>query len=443
MVAVEQAIRVLREGKLDGRICQIYGEDSARLPKYRNRFLQILEGFCKEFCADGEKRAENGEYFGAEREVVIASAPGRTELGGNHTDHQNGNVLAGSVNLDVIVCASMNHTEQIRIVSEGYPPDEVDLSDLTLQAAEANQTAALIRGIAAAMDKRGFHVQGFDAYMASSVLGGSGLSSSAAYEVAVATVMNHFFCSDRLDAVEIAKIGQYAENVYFGKPCGLLDQMASSVGGIVAVDFKQPGHPEVVCVPYDMKKSGYALCLVDTGGNHKDLTDAYAAIPEEMKRVAKAFGKEVLREVEEKQFFEALPRLRETCGDRAILRAMHFFEENRRAVEEKEALERGQFEEFLRLVNASGRSSALYLQNVDSGATPARQEILLALAMAEKLLAGKGAVRVHGGGFAGTIQAFVPAEMLQQFKMGMEHVFGESACHVLNIRPAGGVVFMA
>lgn len=431
MIALEQAELSLHTGKADERLCEVYGcmAGSPELPEYRNRLLHVLTGFRTE--------------FGRVDEVELFSAPGRTELGGNHTDHQHGNVLAASVNLDIVACAAPNDSMVVRIQSEGYPLDEIDLTDLTPHPEETNKTAALIRGVAAAAHKLGHEIKGFDAYMTSNVLSGSGLSSSAAYETMIGVIMNRFFCESKLTAVDIAKIGQYAENIYFGKPCGLMDQMASSVGGIVAIDFADQNEPKVRKITYDMHASEHSLCIVDTGGDHAELTGDYAAIPREMGEIAAAFGKTVLREVDEAEFLKAIPSLRRQCGDRAVLRAMHFFAENRRAVAEKEALEKGNFEKFRQLVMESGKSSAMYLQNVYTGVNPEKQEMSVALALAESILDGRGAARVHGGGFAGTIQAFVPNDMLTYFKTTMESVLGKDTCHVLTIRPAGGVVLLS
>ena len=430
MIRLEQAELSLHTGKADERLCEVYGcmAGSPELPDYRNRLLHVLTGF----------RAQ----FGAADEIALFSAPGRTELGGNHTDHQHGNVLAASVNLDIVACAAPQDSMIVRIQSEGYPLDEIDLTDLTPHPEETNKTAALIRGVAAAAHKLGHEIKGFDAYMTSNVLSGSGLSSSAAYETMIGVIINRFFCESKLTAVDIAKIGQYAENIYFGKPCGLMDQMASSVG-IVAIDFANQNEPTVRKIIYDLQASEHSLCIVDTGGDHAELTGDYAAIPREMSEVAAAFGKTVLREVDEAEFLKSIPSLRRQCGDRAVLRSMHFFAENRRAVAEKEALEKGNFEKFRQLVIASGRSSAMYLQNVYTGVNPEKQDMSVALALAESILDGRGAVRVHGGGFAGTIQAFVPNDMLRYFKTTMESVLGKDACHVLTIRPAGGVVLLA
>ncbi|MDO4286886.1 MAG: galactokinase family protein [Eubacteriales bacterium] len=430
MIPLEKAELGIRTGQVDANICEVYGcnAGSEQLSVYRSRLLHVIDGF----------RAT----FGRSDEIALFSAPGRTELGGNHTDHQNGKVLAASVNLDIVACAAPNDSQIIRIQSEGYPLDEVDLTDLTPHPEETNRTAALIRGVAAGAYKLGHRVKGFDAYMTSNVLRGSGLSSSAAYETMAGVIVNLFFCKDELSAIDIAKIGQYAENIYFGKPCGLMDQMASSVGGIVAIDFEKESDPIVQCIPYDMQASEHSLCIIDTGGDHAELTSDYAAIPREMGEIAAALGKRVLREVNEAEFLRSIPSLRRQLGDRAVLRAMHFFTENRRAADEKEALERGNFERFRQLVRRSGRSSAMYLQNVYTGMNPERQDMSIALALAENILDGRGAVRVHGGGFAGTIQAFVPNDMLPYFKSTIEAALGKDSCHVLHIRPAGGVVMM-
>ncbi|MCD8357216.1 MAG: galactokinase [Clostridia bacterium] len=430
MIELEKAELIIRTGKADTDICEVYGcsAGSEQLSTYRSRMLHVIDGFCA--------------TFGKKNEIALFSAPGRTELGGNHTDHQHGKVLAASVNLDIVACAAPNDSQIIRIQSEGYPLDEVDLTDLTPHPEETNRTAALIRGVAAGAYKLGFQVKGFDAYMISNVLRGSGLSSSAAYETMIGVIVNLFFCEDGLSAIDIAKIGQYAENIYFGKPCGLMDQMASSVGGIIAIDFEKESDPIVQCIPYDMQASEHSLCIIDTGGDHAELTADYAAIPREMGEIAAALGKQVLREVNEAEFLRSIPSLRRQLGDRAVLRAMHFFTENRRAADERDALERGNFERFRQLVRRSGRSSAMYLQNVYTGVNPEKQDMSIALALAENILGDRGAVRVHGGGFAGTIQAFVPNDMLPYFKSTIEAVLGKDACHVLEIRPAGGVVIM-
>ncbi len=369
----------------------------------------------------------------------VFSAPGRTELGGNHTDHQHGRVLAAAVELDTRAAVALNGTSLIRVLSEGYPVCEVDLRDLAVRPEERNTTAALIRGVAAGFAGRGCSLAGFDACVTSTVLPGSGLSSSAAFEVLLGTAINHLF-SCGADAVEIAKIAQYAENVYFGKPCGLMDQMASSVGGCVAIDFADPAAPVVTPVDFDFSACGHRLCIIDSGASHADLTDEYAAVPGELAAVSGFFGKAVLRDVPEDAFYAALPELRRTAGDRAVLRAIHVYDENRRVEAQVAALIRGDFQDFLHYVNLSGFSSQNLLQNVIPTGATAHQEVALALALARHLLSGRGACRVHGGGFAGTIQAFVPDDLLEGFRAGMEAVLGTGACHVLAIRKAGGTV---
>ena len=380
------------------------------------------------------------DQFGTKPGFVF-SAPGRTEIGGNHTDHQHGCVLAGAVNLDTVAAVARSERGAIRVLSEGYPLCEVSLSELEAVPAEAGTTKALIRGIAARFAALGHAPVAFDAYVTSTVLPGSGLSSSAAFEVLIGVILNHLG-SCGLTAPEIAQVGQYAENVYFGKPCGLMDQMGSSVGGAVAIDFADPAAPVVKKVEYDFTRSGHALCIVDTGSCHADLTDDYADITREMGAVAAHFGKKFLRDVDEGAFRAALPQLRQECGDRAVLRTMHFFEEDCRAEQEAQALEQGDFAAFLALVDQSGLSSALNLQNTWSAAAPQQQAIPVALAVGRELLGGSGAIRVHGGGFAGTIQAFVPNEKLETFQQGMEELLGPGMCHILHIRPQGGCVVL-
>ena len=376
--------------------------------------------------------------FGAAPTHVF-SAPGRTELGGNHTDHQQGRVLAAAVTLDTRAAVALNGTGEIRLLSEGYPLCRVSLDELAPREEEKNTTAALIRGVAAGFAARGCALRGFDAYVTSTVLPGSGLSSSAAFEVLLGTAVNHLF-SGGADAVEIAQIAQYAENVYFGKPCGLMDQMASSVGGCVAIDFADPAAPVVERVDFDFSRCGHALVIVDSGASHADLTDEYAAIPAELSAVCALFGQKVLRQVPEADFYAALPRVRRAAGDRAALRAMHVYEENRRVEEEVAALRSGDFDRFLYYVNQSGISSQNYLQNVIPAGATAHQEVALALGLARRALGGRGACRVHGGGFAGTIQAFVPEDLLEYFRTSLEAVLGQGNCHVLAIRPEGGTV---
>jgi len=368
----------------------------------------------------------------------VFSAPGRTEIGGNHTDHQNGCVLAAAVDLETRAIVSLNNTNQICVYSEGYPPVKVSLDCLCMRPEEKNTTAALIRGIAYIFDQKGAELKGFDAYVSSTVLPGSGLSSSAAFEVLMGTIMNELFFDKRLSPVEIAKIGQHAENVYFGKPCGLMDQMASAVGGMVFIDFENPNDPEVVRLDMELEEAGYALCIIDSGADHADLTEEYAAIPNELRGVCHFFERNVLREISEEDFYMALPVLKKFCPDRSLLRAMHVYNENKRVKKQFEALKENDMDSFLKLVNESGKSSWTMLQNVNASGAVDNQELGLALALCEKALDGKGACRVHGGGFAGTIQAFVPLYMVREFKQTMEAVLGENSCKVLKINPKGG-----
>ena len=367
------------------------------------------------------------------------SAPGRTEIGGNHTDHQRGRVLAGAVNLDTVAAVRVNGTNLIRIQSKGYPMSIVDITNLEPVATEVNSTPALIRGVAARFAQMGCKVEGFDAYCESTVLPGSGRSSSAAYEVLIGTIINGLFFDTRVSQPEIAMIGQYAENVFFGKPCGLMDQMASAVGNLVTIDFFDKDHPVIEPVDFDFASCGHALCIIDRGADHADLTDEYAAVPGEIKAVAAFFGKEVLTQIEEAEFYANIPALRKSCGDRAVMRAIHFYQENARVPQQVAALKEGNFEKFLALVKQSGYSSYMYLQNVIPAGYKAHQDVAVALALCEHYLAGRGAYRVHGGGFAGTVQAFVPYDILDGFVAGMDAVLGEGACHVLSIRPQGGV----
>ncbi len=376
--------------------------------------------------------------FGTEPQRYF-SAPGRTEIGGNHTDHQRGRVLAAAVNLDTVAAVSVNGTNTIRILSQGYPLCEVDLSCLEPVEAEINTTPALVRGVAARFTELGAKVEGFDAYCQSTVLPGSGLSSSAAFEVLVGTIINHLFFEGRVSQPEIAQIGQYAENVFFGKPCGLMDQTASAVGGLVTIDFFDKDHPAIRSVDFDFAASGHALCIIDSGADHADLTDEYAAVPGEIKAVAQWFGKEVLTQIDEGEFYANIPALRQSCGDRAVLRCIHFYQENTRVTRQVAALEEGDFDTFLALIKESGHSSYMYLQNVIPAGYKAHQDVAVALALCEKLLGGRGAYRVHGGGFAGTVQAFVPLDMVEGFRAGMDAVLGDGACHVLSIRSDGGV----
>ena len=367
------------------------------------------------------------------------SAPGRTEIGGNHTDHQHGCVLAAAINLETVADVTLNGTDKIYVQSEGYPSFYVDLTDLQVHKEEANTTAALVRGVVAAFVERGAKVKGFDMKVSSNVLPGSGLSSSAAFEVLVGTICNELFFDKQLSAVEIAQVGQYAENVYFGKPCGLMDQTASSVGSMVFIDFNETQQPKVEKIDFDFQKAGYDLCIIDSGADHADLTDEYAAITRELKALCAYFGKEYLRQIPEFDFMAALPELRKQVSDRAILRAMHVYRENDRVVSQAMALKAGAVDTFLRLAKESGHSSWMYMQNINPTGAVDTQPVAYALSLCDTLLRGRGAYRVHGGGFAGTVQAFVPHDMLETFKQTIEANLGEGSCHVLNIRPYGGI----
>ena len=379
------------------------------------------------------------DLYGSDREINIFSAPGRTEVGGNHTDHNHGKVLAASVNLDAVAAAGVNDENIVRVKSEGYKMDVVDLNDLGVMPAERGKSAALVRGVCAGFKNRGYKIGGFDAATASDVLSGSGLSSSAAFEVLLGTMLNHLYNDGKISPVEIAQIAQFAENEYFGKPCGLMDQMACSVGGFVMIDFNDPAVPVIEKLSFDFGSCSHALCIVDTGGDHSDLTDEYAAVRGEMEAVASKFGKAVLRDVDRAEFEKNIPVIRDAAGDRAVLRAMHFYNENDRVDMQAAALKSGDFEAFKALVIESGFSSYMYNQNVYTCKAPSVQNVSIALAICHDILKGKGAWRVHGGGFAGTIQAFVPMELLDEFKSKICAVFGEKSCYVLNIRPEGGI----
>lgn len=409
--------------ELNGVLSKLYKAEEISAQKAR--YIRVAEAF--------------EELFGADREASAFSTPGRTEVGGNHTDHNHGCVLAAGVDLDAIAVAGVNGDNIVRVKSEGYKMDVVDLSELEAVPAEKNKSASLVRGVCAAFKKRGYNIGGFDAATASNVISGSGLSSSAAFEVLLGTMLNYLYNDGKVSAVEIAQIAQYAENEYFGKPCGLMDQMACSVGGFVAIDFNDPSAPVINKVDFDFAGCGHSLCIVDTGGDHSDLTDEYAAVRGEMEAAAAQFGKKVLRDVDRAEFEKNIPAVRSAVSDRAVLRAMHFFNENDRVAKQTEALEKSDFEAFKALVIESGFSSYMYNQNVYTCKAPGSQPVSVALAICSDILRGKGAWRVHGGGFAGTIQAFVPNDLLEIFKDKICSVFGEKSCYVLNIRPAGGI----
>ena len=416
---------LILNGGIDKTLSLLYEDTNAA----SERYVSLLDAF--------------GKYYGEDREVRLFSAPGRTEVSGNHTDHQHGRVVAAGINLDVVGVFSLNGENVIRVKSEGYDEDIIDLSDLEPNEGEYGRASALIRGTVARMIRGGAEVKGFDAYTVSNVLKGSGMSSSAAFEVLIGTAVNEMFNGGKTDAVEIAKTAQYAENVYFGKPCGLMDQTACSVGSFIAIDFFDPENPIVEKLDFDLAAKGIDLCIVDCGGDHSALTGDYAAITDEMKRVSEVFGKAHLRDVPENLLFARLPEVRAAAGDRGVLRAIHFFEENERVRKQTEALKDGNVDNFLKLVNASGLSSEILLQNLYSPADPKNQPLLLAVELSKRILCGRGAVRVHGGGFAGTVQAFVPHDMHDEYKEKMTAVFGEGSCHFLTVRPLGGTEIKA
>lgn len=423
MAQNKQLISLINNGELDSRLKNVYISDGDVL-KQRERYVSLVNDF--------------SEIFGERDNLRFFSAPGRTEVGGNHTDHNHGRVLAAGINLDAVALASKNDENIVRVKSRGYKMDTVDLSDLSVNKGDMGHSNALVRGMCDGFLKRGYKIGGFDACTVSSVLSGSGLSSSAAFEVLIGTCLNYLYNDGKVDAVTIAQIAQYAENVHFGKPCGLMDQMASSVGGFITIDFADPESPVIEKVDFDFASCGHSLCIVDTKGNHADLTDEYASIRTEMESVASYFGKKVLREVDEPEFYKNISAIREKFGDRAVLRAIHFFGDNARVLDEVKALRDGDFEGFKKHICESGASSYMYNQNVYSVKKPIEQPVALGLAVSEQVLRNKGAYRVHGGGFAGTIQAFVPNDLLDTYKEAVESVFGEGSCYVLSIRPLGG-----
>ena len=416
----------LAGGTHTARLASLYCCSPEQTAAHAARYAAVLDGL--------------EATFGAHTEAGLYSAPGRTEIGGNHTDHQHGRVLAGSVNIDMIAAAAPNSLNQLRVQSEGYDLCVISLDDLTARKEEENTTISLLRGECEAFRQRGAKLAGLDVYISSNVPKGSGVSSSAAFEVLIGVILNDCFMTEKVSPIAIAQIGQWAENVYFGKPCGLMDQMASSVGNIITIDFASPAKPVVEPVAVDFSKAGLALCILDSGADHADLTDEYAAIPAECRAVAAVCGGEVLRDVPFETFLAKLPECRRQCGDRAVLRAFHIYADNDRVAKQVAALREGDFGTFLRLVSESGHSSWEYLQNVIPAGYKEHQEMGVTIAAAKHYLNGKGAVRVHGGGFAGTAQAFVPVEMLADFKKNMEAILGEGRCHVLSIRPEGGAV---
>jgi galactokinase len=405
---------------------ELYGVNSAVLKEQADRYISLMNEFNTNFSKD---------------DVELFSSPGRTEIGGNHTDHNFGRVLAGAVNLDMIAVAAKNGTKTIRIKSAGYPEFQVDLSELTIDESQFYTSSSLVKGICARMNQLGYEIGGFDACIDGRVPKGSGLSSSAAFEVLIGAIVNHLFNDGRMSGVENAIIGQWSENNYFGKPCGLMDQTACSMGGLITIDFEDPSKPIVKKVDFDFVSTGYALVITDVGGGHDDAASQaeYASLPTEMKAVAAVLGAKVLRQVTLEQIVEKIPEIRKITGDRAILRAYHFQGDNQRVVEQVAALENNDFQAFLKMVVESGYSSYMYNQNIFDVVHKDEQVVSLALALSEMVLKGKGAWRVHGGGFGGTIQAFVPQDLLDKYVETLEHVYGEGKCHKLFIRAKGAI----
>ena len=417
-------IEEIRSDRVRNLFAELYGTQNHVIEKQQQRYERAVQAF--------------HEFFPTRTDIKIYSAPGRTEIGGNHTDHQRGIVLAGAVNLDVIAIVSFHNEGVIRVKSEGYVLAEIQLSALNPNEKD-DGTMSLVKGVVTKFKEKNVTVEGFDMYTTSDVICGGGISSSAAFETLVGTVIDLKYNEGKSTPFEIAQYGWFAENVFFGKKCGLLDQTVSSYGGLVSIDFKDDSSPVIEKIDFDFEKYGYTLCVTDTKSSHENLTDDYVAIREEMKQVANYFDCEVLSEVNEKEFFSFVPNLRSFCSDRAIMRAMHFFAETKRAHEEAVALKNKDIDLFLRLVNESGISSGNLLQNLFSNNTPTEQAIPLAIAMSKSILGNKGAVRVHGGGFAGTIQAFVPTEMVKEYKDSIERIFGDGSCHQMKIRPVGGI----
>ena len=421
LLSAEEIIRRLDRGLFDSKLKAFYGYD-ADLQPYRQRISDAVRHFC--------------DIYG-DQPLCVFSVSGRTELGGNHTDHQHGCVLASGISLDILAVAAPSSDRLMRVHSEGYQSYAVSADELSARSVETGQSSALLRGIAAGFAGRGFCPGGFCAYLTSNVPQGSGLSSSAAYEVVLAAILNRFYAGDSVPPAEYALIAQNAENEYFGKPCGLMDQMACALGCAVFMDFADQQHPKYESILIDPDAEGYSVCIIDSGADHAGLTDEYAAIPNEMRAVADAIGCDYLREADKSAVLEQLPLLRSRCGDRAVLRAFHFFHEKTRVRLQADALKRGDFTSFLRYVNESGRSSAFFLQNLTPAGCKEHQEIAVTLAVCEELLHGEGAFRVHGGGFAGTVQAYVPHARLTDFIQGVSGMLGNDVCRVLQLRSVG------
>lgn len=417
----KELIKHIENDLLNEKFNELYFEKE----NVKKRYINCIKNFEKE--------------YGQSENLSIFSAPGRTEIGGNHTDHQHGRVLAGAINLDTIAVVSLNNESIIKICSKEYGMNKVDINNLNIVPKEKNTSQAIIRGIVSKFNDLGYKISGFNAYTTSDVLCGSGLSSSACFELLICTIINHLFCNNSLSDITLAQISQYAENVFFGKPCGLMDQTACAVGGIVSIDFKNPNKPMVDNIPFKLQEHGYSLVITNTGDSHADLTDDYSSVPLEMKNIAKYFNKNFLSDVDEKDFYNEISNLCQLKNDRAILRAIHFFNDNNRVLSQVEALKKNDFKSFLKLVNESSDSSSNYLQNIYSCNNFNEQGISLALCLTKQFLKENGACRVHGGGFAGTIQAYIPNKILEEYVKMMESVFGEKSCYILNIRDYGAI----
>ena len=419
-----ELIKNIENGSLDAVFTKLYGKDAAA---QKPRYIRTIKNF--------------EENYGVDRDVSLFSVPGRSEISGNHTDHNHGCVLAAAINLDIIAVAAKNDDCLVRLRSEGYTEDKMTVAECKEPVTDHYfKSRALIAGMVQGFVNYGHKSGGFDAFTTNNVHKGSGLSSSAAFEVMVGNIINHFYNDGSVDNAEVARIAQFSENVYFGKPCGLMDQTACAVGGFVAIDFADPKAPVIEPLGFDMSAAGYSLCITNTGGNHADLNDDYASVPAEMKAVAAHFGKVALREVSKEEIIAAIPTLRKTVGDRAILRALHFENENARVAVQKKALEDGDLDTFFEVMKASGNSSYKYLQNVFTVKNVREQGLSLALCLTDDALTGKGgAFRVHGGGFAGTIQAFVPHAEVEGYRKVMDAAFGEGSCVVMSIRPEGAI----
>ncbi len=426
MRSINELKQALLAGEYTDKLAWLYGCSADATKSIASRYAYILQ--------------QLETTFGSHDHAALFSAPGRTEIGGNHTDHQHGCVLAGAVNIDMIAAVAPNGLDKIRLVSEGYEAISVDTGDLDKRMEEENTSISILRGTCSAYASRGAQLFGMDIYVASNVPKGSGVSSSAAFEVLLGTIFNDIFMGEnKVTPIAIAQIGQWVENVYFGKPCGLMDQMASSVGGVVGIDFADPAAPIVESISLDLVDAGLALCILDSGADHADLTDEYAAIPSECKAAARMCGAEVLRDVDFGRFIDNIPGIRAEFGDRTVLRAMHFFADNARVPQQIQALKNQDYDRFLALINESGHSSWECLQNVSAAGAVTQQAVAITISIAKQILAGRGAVRVHGGGFAGTVQAFVPVDMVERFKVETEAILGKDACKVMVIRPVGGI----